>query len=126
MTSTPPINPLAGKIAPVKMLVDLPRLITAYYSERPDPSVAAQRVAFGTSGHRGVSFQASFNEWHVLAMTQAICSYRKQQGITGPLFLGFDVRHTRGIPVHRFPVEAWIRHSRRRRAVPFADFTFRR
>ena len=63
---------------------------TAYYSERPDPQVASQRVAFGTSGHRGVSFQASFNEWHVLAMTQAICSYRKQQGITGPLFLGFD------------------------------------
>ncbi|HYJ39851.1 MAG TPA: phosphoglucomutase (alpha-D-glucose-1,6-bisphosphate-dependent) [Steroidobacteraceae bacterium] len=90
MTLTPPINPLAGKLAPANMLVDLPKLITAYYSERPDPSVAAQRVAFGTSGHRGVSFQASFNEWHVLAMTQAICTYRKQQGITGPLFLGFD------------------------------------
>jgi phosphoglucomutase len=87
MTST---NPLAGKPAPASMLVDLPRLITAYYSERPDPSVATQRVAFGTSGHRGVSFQASFNEAHVLAMTQAICTYRKQQNITGPLFLGFD------------------------------------
>src|SRR6187455_2527469 len=87
MTST---NPLAGKPAPPSMLVDLPRLITAYFSERPDPSVATQRVAFGTSGHRGVSFQSSFNEWHVLAMTQAICSYRRQQGITGPLFLGFD------------------------------------
>ena len=87
MTST---NPLAGKPAPASMLVDLPRLITAYYSERPDPSVATQRVAFGTSGHRGVSFQSSFNEAHVLAMTQAICTYRKQQNITGPLFLGFD------------------------------------
>jgi len=87
MTST---NPLAGKPAPPSMLVDLPRLITAYFSERPDPSVATQRVAFGTSGHRGVSFQASFNEAHVLAMTQAICTYRKQQNITGPLFLGFD------------------------------------
>jgi phosphoglucomutase len=87
MTST---NPLAGKPAPASMLVDLPRLITAYYSERPDPSVATQRVAFGTSGHRGVSFQSSFNEAHVLAMTQAICTYRKQQDITGPLFLGFD------------------------------------
>ena len=65
MTST---NPLAGKPAPPSMLVDLPRLITAYFSERPDPSVATQRVAFGTSGHRGVSFQASFNEAHVLAM----------------------------------------------------------
>jgi phosphoglucomutase len=90
MTSTPPINPFAGKLAPPSLLVDVPKLITAYYSERPDPSVAAQRVAFGTSGHRGVSFQASFNEGHVLAMTQAICSYRKQQGVTGPLFLGFD------------------------------------
>jgi len=72
------------------MLVDLPRLITAYYSERPDPTVATQRVAFGTSGHRGVSFQAGFNEAHVLAMTQAICAYRRQQNISGPLFLGFD------------------------------------
>jgi len=83
-------NPLAGKLAPQALLVDLPKLITAYYTLRPDPSVAAQRVAFGTSGHRGVSFQASFNEAHVLAMTQGICTYRKQQGITGPLFLGFD------------------------------------
>jgi phosphoglucomutase len=90
MSSTPLTNPLAGKPAPLAMLVDVPKLVTAYYSERPDASVAAQRVAFGTSGHRGVSFQGSFNEWHVLAMTQAICSYRKQQGITGPLFLGFD------------------------------------
>jgi phosphoglucomutase len=90
MTSTPQTHPLAGKLAPASLLVDLPKLITAYYSERPDPTVAAQRVAFGTSGHRGVSFQSSFNEWHVLAMTQAICSYRRQQGITGPLFLGFD------------------------------------
>jgi len=90
MTSTPQTHPLAGKLAPASLLVDLPKLITAYYSERPDPAVAAQRVAFGTSGHRGVSFQSSFNECHVLAMTQAICSYRRQQGITGPLFLGFD------------------------------------
>jgi phosphoglucomutase len=90
MTSTPQTNPLAGKPAPASMLVDLPKLITAYYTLRPDPSVAAQRVAFGTSGHRGSSFQAGFNEAHVLAMTQAICSHRKQQDITGPLFLGFD------------------------------------
>ncbi len=72
------------------MLVDIPKLITAYYSERPDPGIPAQRVAFGTSGHRGSSFERSFNEAHVLAITQAICGYRKQQGITGPLFLGFD------------------------------------
>src|SRR5688572_30305002 len=90
MTSTPPSNPLAGKLAPASLLVDLPKLITAYYTERPDVSVTSQRVAFGTSGHRGSSFARSFNEAHVLAMTQAICSYRKQQGFTGPLFLGFD------------------------------------
>ena len=87
---SPRINPLAGQPAPADRLVDVPRLITAYYSERPDPGVASQRVAFGTSGHRGISFEASFNEFHVLAITQAICSYRKQRGIDGPLFIGFD------------------------------------
>jgi phosphoglucomutase len=84
------INPLAGHAAPAAMLVNVPRLITAYYTERPDPASAAQRVAFGTSGHRGSSFEGSFNESHVLAITQAICLHRRQQGIDGPLFLGFD------------------------------------
>jgi phosphoglucomutase len=70
--------------------VDVPRLITAYYSERPDPAIPAQRVAFGTSGHRGTSFDISFNEFHVLAISQAICEYRRQQNINGPLFIGFD------------------------------------
>ena len=70
--------------------MDIPRLITAYYSERPDPGIAAQRVAFGTSGHRGSSFDVSFNECHVLAISQAICEHRRQQGINGPLFIGFD------------------------------------
>jgi phosphoglucomutase len=84
------LNPLAGKPAPARLLVDVARLITAYYTERPDPAIASQRVAFGTSGHRGSSFECSFNEAHVLAITQAICSYRRQQGITGPLFMGFD------------------------------------
>ncbi len=70
--------------------MDVPRLITAYYSERPDPAIAAQRVAFGTSGHRGTSFDVSFNESHVLAVSQAICEYRRQQNINGPLFIGFD------------------------------------
>ena len=83
-------SPLAGKRAPSSLLVDVPRLITAYYSERPDPAAAAQRVVFGTSGHRGSAFTVSFNEAHVLAMTQAICSYRKRHGTSGPLFLGFD------------------------------------
>jgi phosphoglucomutase len=71
-------------------LVNIPRLITAYYTERPDPTVPSQRVAFGTSGHRGSAFTDSFNEWHILAITQAICSYRQQQGINGPLFLAMD------------------------------------
>jgi phosphoglucomutase len=87
---TPRIDALAGHPAPADRLVNVPRLITAYYSGRPDPGVAAQRVAFGTSGHRGSSFDLSFNEAHVLAITQAICAYRKQRGIDGPLFMGFD------------------------------------
>ncbi len=84
------VNPLAGKPAPASVLVDVPRLITAYYTEKPDPSVAAQRVAFGTSGHRGSSFEVGFNEAHVLAISEAICRYRKKQGVDGPLFIGFD------------------------------------
>ncbi len=84
------LSPLAGKPAPASILVDVPRLIAAYYAQRPDPSVAAQRVVFGTSGHRGCSFDAAFNEAHILAITQAICAYRTRQGIDGPLFLGID------------------------------------
>src|SRR5664279_5619469 len=84
------ISPLAGKPAPTSLLVDVPKLVTAYYTEVPDPSVPAQRVAFGTSGHRGSAFDVSFNEGHVLAITQAICHYRKGRGFDGPLFLGID------------------------------------
>jgi phosphoglucomutase len=84
------ISPLAGKPAPPEILVDVPRLITAYYTDVPDPSLPAQRVAFGTSGHRGCSLDLSFNEWHILAITQAICLYRKEQNISGPLYLGID------------------------------------
>ncbi len=84
------LDPLAGKPAPAAALVNVPRLITAYYSERPDPAVPSQRVAFGTSGHRGSSFGIGFNEAHVLAISQAICEYRVGQGISGPLFMGFD------------------------------------
>ncbi len=84
------MNPLAGHATPVDRLVNVPRLVTAYYSERPDPGIATQRVAFGTSGHRGSSFDLSFNEGHVLAITQAICDHRLQRGINGPLFIGFD------------------------------------
>ncbi|MEO8218940.1 MAG: alpha-D-glucose phosphate-specific phosphoglucomutase, partial [Acidobacteriota bacterium] len=84
------ISPLAGKPAEPSMLVNVPKLVTAYYTLVPEPSVPAQRVAFGTSGHRGSSFDTAFNEWHVLAISQAICQYRKQRGIDGPLFLGID------------------------------------
>jgi phosphoglucomutase len=84
------VSPSAGKPAPPELLVNVPRLITAYYTDVPDPSVPQQRVAFGTSGHRGSAFARSFNEWHVLAITQAICHYRSRQHITGPLFLGID------------------------------------
>ena len=91
------ISPLAGKLADPTALVNVPKLITAYYAEIPDPSVAAQRVAFGTSGHRGSSFTLAFNEWHILAITQAICLHRKGQGIDGPLFLGIDT-HALSVP----------------------------
>jgi len=84
------VSPLAGKPAPASILPNVPRLITAYFSERPDPGVPEQRVAFGTSGHRGSALKSSFNEAHVLAMTQAICDYRREQQIGGPLFLGMD------------------------------------
>jgi len=84
------LDPLAGHPAPADRLVDVPRLVSAYYTLKPDPGVAAQRVSFGTSGHRGSSFAAGFNENHVLAVTQAICAYRRRQGIDGPLFIGFD------------------------------------
>jgi phosphoglucomutase len=83
-------SPLAGKPAPLSMLVNVARLVTAYYAERPDPAEPSQRVAFGTSGHRGSSVRCSFNEAHIVATTQAICDYRKQAGTSGPLFLGMD------------------------------------
>jgi phosphoglucomutase len=84
------LHPLAGKPAPRSILVNVPRLVTAYYIRQPDPGESRQRVSFGTSGHRGSSFENSFNEAHILAITQAICDYRRINGITGPLFLGMD------------------------------------
>lgn len=84
------LSSLAGQPAPPALLVNVPRLITAYYGLTPDPALPTQRVAFGTSGHRGCALDASFNEWHVLAISQAICDYRARHGIDGPLFLGID------------------------------------
>src|SRR6202012_6114418 len=84
------VSPLAGKLAPASLLVNVPRLVTAYFAEQPDQAVAAQRVAFGTSGHRGSDLDGSFNEAHILAISQAICEHRRGRGITGPLFIGID------------------------------------
>jgi phosphoglucomutase len=84
------INALAGKPAPSSSLIDVAKLVTDYFEVRPDPAIVAQRVVFGTSGHRGSAFDSSFNEWHVLAITQAICDYRRVHDVSGPLFLGID------------------------------------
>ncbi len=84
------VSPLAGKPAPASMLVNVPRLVTAYFSGKPDPAVASQRVAFGTSGHRGSAFNNAFNEAHILAISQALCDHRRRAGIDGPLFIGID------------------------------------
>ncbi len=98
------ISPYAGKPAEASMLVNVPGLVTAYYTELPDPSVPAQRVAFGTSGHRGSSFEKAFNELHILAISQAICLYRKQKKIDGPLFLGMDT-HALSVPAQASALE---------------------
>ena len=84
------VSPLAGKIAESSILVNVPRLVTAYFNGKPDPTVASQRVAFGTSGHRGSAYDNAFNEAHILAISQAICHHRSRNGITGPLFIGID------------------------------------
>jgi phosphoglucomutase len=94
----------AGKPAETSMLVNVPRLITAYYTETPDPSAPEQRVAFGTSGHRGSAFEKAFNERHILAISQAICLYRKQKKIDGPLFLGMDT-HALSVPALATAIE---------------------
>src|SRR6188474_2517409 len=90
MLGTMTISPLAGQPAPASMLVNVPRLVSTYYADHPDVAVAAERVAFGTSGHRGSALTRTFNEAHILAISQAICNYRASHGITGPLFLGID------------------------------------
>jgi phosphoglucomutase len=84
------VNPLAGKPVPESMLVNVPRLVTAYFAGTPDPAIASQRVAFGTSGHRGSALNHAFNEAHILAISQALCDHRHRVGIDGPLFIGID------------------------------------
>jgi phosphoglucomutase len=103
-TLTVKLNPLAGKPAPSSILIDVPRLITAYYTEQPDPAQVSQRVAFGTSGHRGSALDSAFNEQHILAVTQAICEYRRQQQIDGPLFMAIDT-HALSVPAQATALE---------------------
>jgi phosphoglucomutase len=104
------ISPLAGHPPPASMLLDVSKLVTAYYTDVPDPSVAAQRVAFGTSGHRGTAFDRTFNEWHVLAISEAICRYRRRKGIDGPLYLGIDT-HALSVPACASALEVLAAHG---------------
>jgi phosphoglucomutase len=103
-------SPLAGHLPTPSMLLDVSKLVTAYYTDIPDPSVPVQRVAFGTSGHRGTAFEKTFNEWHVCAISEAICGYRQRQGIDGPLFLGIDT-HALSIPACASALEVLAAHG---------------
>jgi phosphoglucomutase len=104
------VHALAGKPAPRAILANIPRLVSAYYTHRPDVSDPTQRVAFGTSGHRGSSLTHSFNEGHILAISQAICDYRKARGIDGPLFMGMDT-HALSEPALATAVEVFAAHG---------------
>ncbi|MBR6471274.1 MAG: phosphoglucomutase (alpha-D-glucose-1,6-bisphosphate-dependent) [Victivallales bacterium] len=98
------MNELAGRTVPESRYLDIPALVSAYYTGKPDPGVAEQRVVFGTSGHRGTPLKLSFQEDHILAITQAICAYRKKAGVSGPLFLGRDTHALSG-PAHATALE---------------------
>ncbi|MEX2536684.1 MAG: phosphoglucomutase (alpha-D-glucose-1,6-bisphosphate-dependent) [Trueperaceae bacterium] len=100
------VHPLAGKPAPFNLLVNVPRLVAAYYSEQPETDNSAQQVAFGTSGHRGSSLLGSFNELHILAISRAVVDYRAAQGTSGPLFVGMDT-HALSEPAMRSAVEVF-------------------
>src|SRR5574340_726353 len=100
-------HPLAGKPAPRELLVDVPDLLRRYVSDAPDPSNPAERVVFGTSGHRGSSLRRSFNEAHILAVTQAVCEHRAAAGVTGPLFIGRDT-HALSEPAERTALEVLV------------------
>jgi phosphoglucomutase len=104
------LSPLAGKPAPAALLIDTHRLLKQYEERKPDPADPLQRVSFGTSGHRGSPLNGSFNEFHILAMTQAICEYRASKGIDGPLYLGMDT-HAASVPAQRSALEVLAAHS---------------
>ena len=118
----PLISPLAGQAAPASMLIDVDKLVSAYEAEVPDPSLAAQRVVFGTSGHRGSALDRSFNQWHVLAITQAICNYRRARGIAGPLFLGIDT-HALSAPACASALEVLAGNGVDVMLAPHGEFT---
>ena len=101
------IDPRAGTLVETENVLDVSKLIQAFFDRKPDISVAAQRVKFGTSGHRGSAFDTTFNEDHILAITQAICRYRASQGIDGPLFLGRDT-HALSRPRSRSRSRCWL------------------
>ena len=119
---SPRISPLAGKPAPNSLLVDVPKLLAAYVDLRPDAGVPAQRVAFGTSGHRGSSYERSFNEWHVLAISQAICEYRRHKGIDGPLYIGIDT-HALSLPAFESALEVLAANQVETRIATRGEFT---
>src|ERR1700689_4209182 len=116
------INPAAGQPAQASNLVNVPRLITAYFADRPDPKIPEQRVTFGTSGHRGSALHRAFNEWHILAVTQAICTYRKEKGIDGPLFLGIDT-HALSEPAFATALEVLAANEVHVRIAPNGAYT---
>jgi phosphoglucomutase len=116
------VSPLAGKPAPASLLIDVSGLLDAYASIRPDPANPAQRVAFGTSGHRGSSLDGSFNEWHILAITQAICDFRRAQSVSGPLFLGIDT-HALSQPAMQSALEVLAANRVDVRVAPDGEFT---
>jgi phosphoglucomutase len=116
------ISPLAGQPAGEAQLVDVRKLVAAYYDLRPDPAVSAQRVVFGTSGHRGTPFDVSFNEGHVLAITQAICLYRQDNGIDGPLFIGTDT-HALSLPAFESALEVLAANGVETRIASDGEYT---
>ena len=116
------VSPKAGQIADAALLVNVPKLITAYYAERPAATEPEQRVVFGTSGHRGSAFDRSFNEWHILAITQAICVYRKSKNIDGPLLLGIDT-HALSEPAFVSALEVLAANGVEVRIAPRGSFT---
>jgi len=116
------VNPRAGEPAQASDLANIPRLVTAYFADHPDPHIPGQRVSFGTSGHRGSSLHQTFNEWHILATTQAICVYRREQKIDGPLFLGIDT-HALSEPAFVSALEVLAANNIEVRIAPEGGYT---